>query len=171
MKNLVKALTVVCAILMSVATVDLQAQPGGGGDRGGGDRGGRGGRGGWNMEDMQKRMNERQKEQLGSTDDEWSVIEPLLKAVQTKQWAMRMSGGGFGRGRGGSSEDTPKEVTELREILEDDSASADDIKAKLKAFRALKETQEKELDAARKELQKILTVKQEAYFVMNGTLK
>ena len=46
---------------------------------------GAGGPGGDRMEQFRQRMEERVKTQLKATDDEWSVIQPLLEKVETKQ--------------------------------------------------------------------------------------
>jgi Spy/CpxP family protein refolding chaperone len=69
--------------------------PGGpGGDQNGGDR----------REQFRQRMNERLKTSLKATDDEWSVIQPLLEKVQDKQrevMAGRFGGAGGPGGPGG----------------------------------------------------------------------
>ncbi|MBI1371554.1 MAG: hypothetical protein GC159_02160 [Phycisphaera sp.] len=63
-------------------------------------------RGNFDPEEFRKRMNERLKEQLGSSDEEWKIIEPRLTKVTEAQRATRGGGGfmfgGFS-GRGGSS--------------------------------------------------------------------
>lgn len=148
------------------------AQEGGpGGGRGG--RGGPGGgRGGFNREDFERRMAERMKEMLGVQDEEWQVIQPLLQNVQEKQRAMRM-GGFFGRGRGGpggGDNEEPADIAALRAALDNPNTPAADIKAKLDAYRAGQKQREEELAAARDELRKVLTVRQEAQLVLMGML-
>ena len=131
------------------------------------------------------------KEQLGTTDDEWKVLQPKLEKVMT---ARRDSFGGFGGGmfggrggrgggggRGGDQaqggqNDRPeskvmKAQNELNTTLENKSAAADDIKAKLKAYRDAREKARAELQAAQKELKEVCSVRQEAVLVMTGMLE
>jgi hypothetical protein len=63
------------------------------------------------MEEWRKRAADQQRVNLGATEDEWKVLQPLIEKVQTLQRSARggMMGGGFGgmtsfggRGRGGS---------------------------------------------------------------------
>jgi hypothetical protein len=126
---------------------------------------------------------DRIKEQLGSTDDEWKVLSPKIEKVMTVQQA---SFGGFGGGRrgpgggaggGAPAADAPpptpvqKAQGELRTLLENKDAPADDIKAKLAALRDAREKAKADLDAARKELKEVLTQRQEAVLVTNGMLE
>jgi hypothetical protein len=59
---------------------------------------------------------------------------------------------------------------ELRELLRDDAAGADQIKAKLTAFRAAKEKTARELAGARQSLRQLMSLRQEAVLVLNGLL-
>ncbi len=75
--------------------------PGGGPGGPGGPNDQRGGGGGDRREQFRQRMNERLKTSLKATDDEWSVIQPLLEKVQDKQreaMVGRFGGGGPGGG-------------------------------------------------------------------------
>jgi hypothetical protein len=183
-------------------------QGGGGGNGGGGRRGGQGGQGGGNFDpaQFQQRMNERIKETLKATDEEWAVIQPLLEKVQTKQRDARAGGfggggmlGGGRRGQGGQGGQgaapgaqqpadqnnqgnqqgrgnrgggaTSPEADALRTALENDSTSADDIKAKLTALRESRKKAQGELEQARADLEKVLTAKQEATLVLMGVLE
>jgi hypothetical protein len=76
------------------------------------------------------------------------------------------SPGGPGGDRGGSPESQA-----LRTTLENENASADEIKAKLTALRDSRKKAAAELDAARAELQKVVTVRQEAVLVAMGMLE
>jgi hypothetical protein len=63
-----------------------------------------------------------------------------------------------------------KTSSELRELLRDDSAAADQIKAKLAALRAAKQKEAQELVTARQSLRQLMTLRQEALRVLNGLL-
>ncbi len=145
----------------------------------------------FDREQMRARMVERLKEQLGAKDDEWKVIEPRL--VKVIDLSRQVDGRGrrsmfFGRGgredrRGdrGRTErpagDPDRERTaaekaadELQALLDSESAKAEEIKTKLTALREAREKAKQELAKAQKELQQILTVKQEATLVLGGLL-
>ncbi len=153
-------------------------------DNGGG-RTGRGGRG--NFEEFRQRMEERLKTSLKATNEEWAVIQPLMEKVQSKQ--REAMGGRFGgfpggrRGGGEASADKPgaggehamrggsAESQALRTTLENESASPDEIKAKLAAVREQRKKAADELTQARADLSKVLTVRQEAVLVSAGILE
>jgi hypothetical protein len=59
---------------------------------------------------------------------------------------------------------------ELRELLRDDTAGADQIKVRLTAFRAAKEKANQQLAGARQTLRQLMTLRQEAVLVLNGPL-
>jgi len=61
-----------------------------------------------------------------------------------------------------------KTGSELRELLRDDSAAADQIKAKLAALRAAKQKAAQDLATARQSLRQLMTLRQEALLVLNG---
>ena len=122
---------------------------------------------------------DRIKEQLGASDDEWKVLSPKIEKVMDVQ---RNTFGGFGgfRGRGGggggggdNQPQTPvaKASADLRTLLENKDAPADDIKAKLAALRDARQKARDELQAAQKELKEVLTQRQEAVLVTNGMLE
>ncbi len=135
------------------------------------------------MEQFRQRMIERLKTALKASDDEWSVIQPLLEKVQTKQ--REAMGGRFGGGRrggpggqdggdrnshqnwGGGS----PESDALRKVLEVETTPAADIKAKLESLREARKKSAAELDQAREELRKVLTQRQEAALVLMGFLQ
>lgn len=140
-------------------------------------------------DEWRQRMAERIKTQMKASDDEWSVIQPLLEKVEVK---MRESmgrrfggmGGGGGRGgqrrgpggdgNGGGDNNRPQpagmaETQALRQTLDGDASTAD-LKAKLQAVRDERKKSEAELTSAREDLKKVLNVRQEAVLVMTGVL-
>ncbi|MEO7319169.1 MAG: hypothetical protein ABIZ56_09290 [Chthoniobacteraceae bacterium] len=146
------------------------------------DRGDRGG----TPEEWRARMTERIKTSLKVTDDEWTVLQPLIEKVTTKQRdAMSGRFGGFGGGRGGdrggdrgggggsTTSDRPgaAESQALRDALEKDSTSPEDLKAKLNAIRESRKKAAAELVAARTDLQKVVSVRQEAVLFSMGILE
>jgi hypothetical protein len=153
-------------------------------------------RGGDRMEQFRQRMNEHLKTALKVTDDEWSVIQPLLEKVQMKQresFSGRFGGFGGGRrgGQGGAAEasgtnaggnnggdrgnrpERPKspEVEALQKAIDSESTSTDEIKAKLQALRDSRKKSAAELEQAQEDLRKVLTQRQEATLVMMGMLQ
>jgi hypothetical protein len=183
MKLPVLTAAIAAACMLTVPALQAQDQNNNDGGR----------RGNFNPEEFRQRMNERLKTSLKATDEEWAVIQPLIEKVQTKQRdTMGSRFGGFGRGggpggpggqpsaqggadrggdrggdrnRGGSPESQA-----LRTTLENESASADDIKAKLTALRDSRKKSAADLEAAREELKKVLSVRQEATLVAMGIL-
>lgn len=138
------------------------------------------GRGSFNLEDYRKKMEEGIKAALKATDEEWTVLKPLIDNVSTKQRESRVGGGGFGRGGGNpggtpSGTETPRpgqaEATALKDALASDATSVEDIKAKLTAVRNARKTAQASLAQARDELRKVLTVRQEAALVNMGLLE
>jgi len=122
----------------------------------------------------------RMKESMGATDDEWKVLQPKIEKVMTAQRAMfagRFGGGRGGRGGagGGDADNTPqtpiaKASSELRATVQNKDASADEIKAKLAAYREARDKARAELQAAQKELKEVLTQRQEAVLVNSNML-
>ena len=132
-------------------------------------------------------MAERMKEQLQIGDQEWTVIEPKLMAVMTLS---REASGGmgrmgfFGRGRRGPGGDRPdrpdrperelsaveKASEALFTTLEDENASVEKIKKVLTDLRKAREAARQKLAVAQKQLQQLLTIRQEAQLVGMGLL-
>jgi Spy/CpxP family protein refolding chaperone len=169
---------IAAAVAVSITTLSLpvSAQEERGRDRG--DRGDRG-----NPEEFRQRMAERMKTMLKVSDEEWAVLNPLIEKVQSKQReAMGSRFGGFGgrggdRGgdRGGASSASTRpgaaESQALRTTLENENASPDELKAKLTAVREQRKKSQAELEQAREDLRKVLTVRQEAALVSMGLLE
>ena len=187
-------------VVLVVACGLLVAQPQGrGGQRPGGQPGQRGQRGQFDMDRFRQMMNERMKTQLGASDAEWTVIEPRLTKVMTLSRQAGSGGRGMmgmfmGQRRGpGGAPGAPgdrgsegrtrpqrpdaRELTavekageQLRTTLENTAASAEQIKAQLIALRNAREKARQELIKAQKDLQQILTLRQEAQLVLMGLL-
>ncbi len=151
-----------------------------------------GGRGNFNPEEFRARMAERLKTSLKVTDDEWTVLQPLIEKVTTKQresMAGRFGGfggrgggpggpggggdrgGNGGGGAGGGDRGGSAESQALRDALEKDSTTPEDIKAKLNAVRESRKKATTELAAAREELKKVVSVRQEAVLFSMGILE
>jgi Spy/CpxP family protein refolding chaperone len=139
----------------------------------GGNRGGR--------EAFQQAQLKRLKDLMGSTDEEWKILEPRLQKVQD---LLRDSGSrsalGSARGRRGGfggvvSPDTPmtpvqEAAKELQDSLGSKDASPDEVKAKLTALRDARNKLQSDLQRAQDQVRELLTARQEAVLVMAGML-
>lgn len=130
---------------------------------------------GGNPQDFRQRMDDRLKAELKTTSEEWTVIQPLLQKVVEKQRAIfagRFGGRRGGSGAGGASggQSGMPEADALRTAVDSDQTSNDDIKAKLAALRDARKKAVTELDQAREDLKKVLTLRQEAVLVSRGIL-
>jgi hypothetical protein len=162
---------------------------GGGGGQNGGGQGGGGG-GGWRGMDpaqMRQRMMDRIKTMLGSSDDEFSALQPKIEKVMTltrdispNMMGMRRgrNGGGGGFGGGGApgggeqpQSDVQVKLHDLSTALQDTQTSADDIKAKLQAYRDARTAAKADLVKAQEDLKSVLTPRQEAVLVSMGLLE
>ncbi len=145
---------------------------------GGRQRGGPGG----SMQDFMQRMNERLKTSLKATDDEWTVLQPLIEKVQSAQreaYAGRGYSGRSGSSKDGNSGGNPPtdtrpgsaESAALRAAIESESTTPEDIKAKLTALREIRKKGVADLAVARENLKNVVTVRQEAVLVSTGLLE
>jgi hypothetical protein len=105
--------------------------------------------------------------QLEVSDQEWSVLKPRVEAVYSLVHPQPQFGGP-GNMRPAGPVDRGK--SELRQMLPNKDAPADQIKAKLTALRAAQEQSRQELTKARQNLRQLLTLRQEAALVLNGLL-
>ena len=136
-------------------------------------------------EAMLARWRQRLKEQLGASDEEWKVLEPLVMKVARAQRDARSgvrggaaAGGGFGRGGFGfappAADEGPSAVqqaaAELREAMNDPDARNVDVARKLTAFRKARDAARQKLDEAERELKDVLTHRQEGVLMMAGLL-
>ena len=179
------------ATLMGLASNNVMAQdqgPGPGQGGGQGQGGGRRGGGGGNFDpaEMQQRMLERVRDEMSVTNnDEWKVIETRLQKVMDARRDVGVPGMGrmFGR-RGGppggdnSNADRPRrggfgtpspEMEALQKAI-DSKAPADQVKAALQKYRDSQKAKQAALEKSQADLQKVLSVKQEAVAVSMGLL-
>jgi hypothetical protein len=143
---------------------------------------------------MRQMMDQRMKEMFGATDQEWTILGPRVTKVQ--ELSREVGGGGRGgmmfgpmgrrggpqggpqNGRQGGRQGMPaREQTEvekaseqLRTLLENTSASPEQIKSQLIVLRSAKEKAKQQLAVAQKELRQVITLRQEALCVMMGIL-
>jgi hypothetical protein len=168
-----------------------QGQGPGGGPGGGGPGGGRG----FDPAQMRQTMNDRYKDALGASDEEWQVLSPKIDQIQQLQadagggiagaigLFMRGFGGRMGGGRGGmgggrgftnpfaSDSVMQRKLLALQEALDNKDMPAIEIKSRLAAVREEREKVRVELDKARKELIDLLTPRQEAVLFQMGILE
>jgi hypothetical protein len=149
------------------------------------------GRRGFDPDQMRERMMDRLKTELKASDEEWSVMQPLLQNVMLKQreaTAGRMGGMGAWAGQRGRPDAQPQqggnrpgrqgvgpaggtgELARLSEALDSPNTSASEVKKRLAAVRAAREKADAELKVAREELRQLLTVEQEARLVVMGVM-
>ena len=194
---------VAAASLLVCAVGYAQEGPPAGGERGARDRGNRGDRPDFRnmtaeqreewMKQMRQRMNDRIREQLGFTEEEWKAVEPLYnKVVELQRAGGPGMGGPGGRmmgrrgaregGRAGNREggqDRPaREQSELaktrdalRTTLENKDSTDAQVAKALADYRAAKAKNAAELATARKALKDVLTPRQEAQCVSMGVLE
>lgn len=181
-KRFAAALMAAALATAVVSPVLAQNAPPGGPGGGPGGPGGPGG-GGFNWQDMQARREQQLKEQLGVNDEEWNAIKPKIDKVNLLRFQTMAGrfggfggrgpgGGGPGGGFGGNMPSNPimDAARELQQVLQDQNASPELIKAKLQALRDAKAKAQEQLVAAQNELKDLLTVRQEAVLVGQGTL-
>lgn len=140
--------------------------------------------------EFQERFNTMLKEQLGTTEDEWKVLQPKIEKVMTARrnsgggggfgFGGRGGGGGGGRGRDGGGRDggndadaspVTKASRDLRTALENKDTPSEEIAKRLAALREAREKARAELTSAQKELKEVLTQRQEAVLVTFGMLE
>ena len=169
-RKLVLGLVVGGLVTVFAASAAFAQTPPVTGGAGAGTAGGRPGRGGFNMMDTVK-------QQLGVTDDEWTVLQPKLQKVMELSRDAR-GGGMRGRGpRGGDTaapaqptSDVQDKATALRTALENKDADPKDIARKVAALRDARERAKADLVKAQGELKELLTARQEAHLVLMGML-
>lgn len=119
------------------------------------------------MQDWQReRIMENLKQQLGVSEEEWTVIQIRLEKV----YLLRTPAVFFAPEDASASAMVWRLSKELQELLNNKEAKPEEIKAKLTALRAAKERVRQELTKAQKDLRQIMTLRQEAILVLNGLL-
>ncbi|HLP75899.1 MAG TPA: hypothetical protein VK327_03200 [Candidatus Paceibacterota bacterium] len=177
----IAAIALMCA---SAGTVLAQNDGGGqgGGRRNGGGPGGPGGFGNFDPAQMQQRMMDGIKEQMGVTDDaEWKVIQERVQKVMDARREVGFAGprmgrrnnndGGPGGGRRGGMFGTPSPELEALQNAVENNAPAEQVKSALEKYRTAQKAKEAALEKAQEKLKEVLTPKQEAVAVVNGLLK
>jgi len=161
------------------------------------DDSGRGRRGNMTDEERRERIEQwraqiadQLRQKLGATEEEWTVLEPMLTNIQTLSGQLQAGGmrsafaafGGGRRGRGSEGDDGAEaaeapEQTEiqkasqaLQELADSETPSTEDLDAALEAYRAARAQIEDDLAVAREELRGVVTLKQEAQLVLMGIL-
>ncbi len=167
------ALSLVVSGLVTLLAAGIGFAQAGGGGGGGGGRG-------------VGRMMDNIKQQLGATDDEWTVLQPKVQKVMDLSREMMAGrfggrggrGGGFGGGGGGGanapapqSTDLTEKTKALTDTLDNKDADPKDIAQKLAAVRDARERVRGDLVKAQAELKEVLTPRQEARLVLMGVLE
>jgi hypothetical protein len=126
---------------------------------------------------MHKMMEQHLREQLGATEEEWKTLGPHVMKVSDLHQATP-NGGMMGGCMMGSPQDaqakqqTPVETAreQLRAILDNTSATPDQIETQLTALSKVKETAKEPLTTAQNDLRKIITTRQKAQLVLLNIL-
>jgi len=176
------------AVVLALSAGSLMAQDNNNNGQGqrnrGGGQGGQGGPGGGNFDpaQMQQRMMDRVREDLGfTTDADWNAVQPLVQKVMDARREVGVAGfGGFGRGgrggpggggnRGGAFGQTSPEQQALQSAIEANAPAAQ-IKELLAKYKAAKKEKQAKLTAAQADLRKVLSVKQEAQATLMGLVE
>ncbi|MGO8836026.1 MAG: hypothetical protein ACLQAH_09210 [Limisphaerales bacterium] len=173
---------IAAALCLSAGNVSAQNDNGGGGGGGGG----RPGRGNFDPAQMQQRMMDNIKDQLGYTNDtEWNAVQPLIQKVMDSRRDVGF-GGGMGRmfrprnnnndnggnnRRGGFFGGQPSPEAEALQKAIDDNAPAAQIKDLFAKYKASQKAKQAKLAQAQENLRKVLTTKQEAQATLLGLLE
>ena len=137
------------------------------------------------MQEFRQRMQDRMRERLGASEEEWKVLQPRIEKVQqlqrqTRGGSARFAGRIGRRGRRPANEQRPegapeREQTEvqkkteaLRNLLEDEASGPEAVKAALEALRKARQKAQQDLAAAQKELKEVVTMRQEAQLLLMG---
>jgi hypothetical protein len=151
---------------------------------------GGGGGGNFDPAQMQQRIMDNAREQLGLTNDtDWNAIQPLVQKVMDAR--RDTMGGGMGRllgrgnrggnnnnanannngGRRGGFGGTPSPEAEALQKAVDDNAPTAQVKAALAKYHASQKDKQAKLVQAQENLRKVLTVKQEAQAALLGLVE
>jgi hypothetical protein len=117
-------------------------------------------------EEDRRRAVEELKGQLRLSDQEWAVVKPRVEKVYNLVHPVQRMEAGSNQ----KKSEVEERSRELRELLREEGAAADQIKTRLAALRAAKEKATQELAAARQSLRQIMNLRQEAVLVVNGLL-
>ena len=134
--------------------------------------------GGWgprSPEEMRQRFVDRVKESLSPTDEEWAKLEPAIVKVVGLVMEPGVAGGMrmWGRRGGAEPSEGDSEVQTAAAAVQsavDSGAAAEEVAAKLAAYREVRDKARAELAAAREELKALVNETQEAVLVLGGIL-
>ena len=171
---------IAAALCFSAGSVSAQNDNGGAGNP----NRGAGGRGNFDPAQMQQRMMENIRGDLGFTNDtDWNAVQPLFQKVMD---ARRDVGFGGGMGRmfrnrnngdqaGGNNRPNfgpqPSQEAEALQKSIDDNAPKAQLKAALAKYQASQKAKQAKLVTAQENLRKVLTPKQEAQATLLGLLE
>jgi hypothetical protein len=152
--------------------------------------GGFGGGGNFDPAQMQQRMMDNIRDQLGFTNDtDWAAVQPLVQKVMDARRDVGFGGmrGLFGRnrgqggqgggggqqggGRGGFFGGQPSPEQEALQNALDQNAPAGQIKDLLAKYKASQQAKQAKLEAAQDALKAVLTSRQEAQAYMLGLVR
>jgi hypothetical protein len=166
------------ALALSVGGLFAQDNGNGGGGGGGGGNGGW--RGNFDPAQMQQRMMDNTRDQLGFTNDtDWSAVQPLVQKVMDarrdvgfgnmgRMFGRNRGGNNGGGGRGGIFGQPSPEQEALQKAIDDDVPAAQ-IKDLLAKYKAAQKVKQAKLEAAQADLKAVLAPgKQEAQAVLLG---
>lgn len=137
---------------------------------------------GQQSEQMWNTMNQRLKQLMGSTDEEWTVIGPKIlkvytlissqtRGVQVRALMDTSNQTRAGNNQASSNSSGDKTLEELQTLVTSEDATTTQIKSKMSEVRAAKEKSRQELSKAQKELRELLSLKQEAILISVGLLE
>jgi hypothetical protein len=173
MRPYLKLLSV--AFLLTAASA-VHAQQGPGGGPGGPDGGPP------DPEEMRQMMDQRIKQAMNPTDDEWTKLQPLIDKVEELEHQSdtgpRMHGPPHpeddqnGDNPDGDHPQSPVEsaISKLKKVLSDQASTDDQIATATKAVEDAEKKVKDDLAAARKELKAIVNLRQQAVLVALGVL-
>ena len=173
----------VLVVLAAASTGFAQANNGGNNNRGNA-RGNRGN----NPQQGRQQFDQRLKEELAVSDDEWAALQPRIQKVRQLQRDATSRGprnarngrGNRNRGQNADTNATPnpdrptsevqQKAQALQQLLASKDSSPDAIKAAVTDFREAKAKAKVDLKKAQDELRDLLTARQESVLVMMGML-
>jgi hypothetical protein len=183
----------VCAVAAALALSagSIFAQDNGNGNDNGGirtrNRQGGGPGGGFDPAQMQQRIMDNVRDQLGFTNDtDWSAVQPLVqKVLDARRDASgpgmrglfgRNRGGGQGGGQGGPGGrggffGQPSPEQEALQKALDDNAPSSQVKDLLAKYKSAQQAKQAKLEAAQDALKSVLTSKQEAQACLLGLVR
>jgi len=168
------------ALILSAGSVSAQNENAGGGG-GGGRRGG----GNFDPAQMQQRIMENTRTDLGFTNDtEWKVVQPLVQKVMDARRDVGFGGMGRmfrnrdrnngdqagGNNRRNFGQQPSPEAEALQKAIDDNAPKAQ-IKTALEKYQASQKAKRARLAEAQENLRKVLNMKQEAQATLDGLLE